>query len=42
MFNAWHLLWIVPVSAFIGLLAEGLLKEADNNQENDSENSKWK
>ena len=33
--NIWHLLWIVPAAAFVGLIAEGLLKEADKN-------SKWK
>ena len=38
MMNAWHLLWIVPVSALIGLLAEGFLTEAGK----DSDNSKWK
>ena len=33
--SPWHLLWIVPAAAFVGLITEGLLKEADKN-------SKWK
>ena len=35
MFNVCHLLWIIPLSAFVGLVTEGLLKEAEKN-------SKWK